>query len=130
MSNIQLQGMEERFSSKTGNGSESSKTESPMTIRKVTISSIFYVQLFHLKVFHIAFWCLRLRFVFFWQKEFGAKAAHKMLVKLTIGDRMWKKSWIPAGHRQSTADDPSAQGASHPGFQGCYIFTAHFPKKS
>ena len=36
MSNIQLQGMEERFSSKTGNGSEASKNESPLTIRKVT----------------------------------------------------------------------------------------------
>jgi hypothetical protein len=25
-------------------------------------------------------------FVIFWQKDFGAKAAHKMLVKLTPGD--------------------------------------------
>jgi hypothetical protein len=27
--------------------------------------------------------CLQFGFVFFWQKDFGAKAAHKMLVKLT-----------------------------------------------
>jgi len=30
--------------------------------------------------------CLQFGFVFFWQKAFGAKAAHKMLVKLTPGD--------------------------------------------
>jgi hypothetical protein len=27
--------------------------------------------------------CLKFGFVIFWQKDFGAKAAHKMLVKLT-----------------------------------------------
>jgi hypothetical protein len=27
--------------------------------------------------------CLHFGFVIFWQKNFGAKAAHKMLVKLT-----------------------------------------------
>jgi hypothetical protein len=27
--------------------------------------------------------CLQFGFVFFWRKDFGAKAAHKMLVKLT-----------------------------------------------
>jgi hypothetical protein len=29
--------------------------------------------------------CLQFGFVIFWQKDFGAKAAHKMLVKLTPG---------------------------------------------
>jgi hypothetical protein len=29
--------------------------------------------------------CLQFGFVIFWQKDFGAKAAHKMLVKLTLG---------------------------------------------
>jgi hypothetical protein len=29
--------------------------------------------------------CLKFEFVIFWQKDFGAKAAHKMLVKLTPG---------------------------------------------
>jgi hypothetical protein len=28
---------------------------------------------------------LQFGFVFFWRKDFGAKAAHKMLVKLTPG---------------------------------------------
>jgi hypothetical protein len=29
--------------------------------------------------------CLQFGFVTFWQKDFGAKAAHKMLVKFTPG---------------------------------------------
>jgi hypothetical protein len=29
--------------------------------------------------------CLEFEFVFFWRYNFGAKAAHKMLVKLTPG---------------------------------------------
>jgi len=29
--------------------------------------------------------CLEFGFVIFWQKDFGAKAAHKMLVKLAPG---------------------------------------------
>jgi hypothetical protein len=29
--------------------------------------------------------CLQFGFLIFWQKDFGAKAAHKMLVKLTPG---------------------------------------------
>ncbi len=29
--------------------------------------------------------CLQVGFVIFWQKDFGAKAAHEMLVKLTPG---------------------------------------------
>jgi hypothetical protein len=33
--------------------------------------------------FCAAFMCLQFGFVSFWQKDFGAKAAHKMLVKLT-----------------------------------------------
>jgi hypothetical protein len=35
------------------------------------------------KVFCAAFMCLQFGFVMFWRKDFGAKAAHKMLVKLT-----------------------------------------------
>jgi hypothetical protein len=52
----------------------------------VLISPIFYEQLFHMKVFCAAF-IIRLQFgfVIFWQKDFGAKAAHKMLVKYTPG---------------------------------------------
>ncbi len=29
--------------------------------------------------------CLQFGFVIFWQKDFGTKAAHKMLMKLTPG---------------------------------------------
>jgi hypothetical protein len=50
---------------------------------QVSISPIFYKQLFHMKVFCTAFMCLQFGFVIFWQKDFGAKAANKMLVKLT-----------------------------------------------
>ena len=34
--------------------------------------------------------CLQYGFVIFWQKDFGAKAALKMLVKLTPGDNVIK----------------------------------------
>jgi hypothetical protein len=44
-----------------------------------------YKQLFHTKVLCTPFMCLQFGFVIFWQKDFGAKAAHKMLVKLTPG---------------------------------------------
>jgi hypothetical protein len=37
----------------------------------------------HTKALCAAFMCLQSGFVIFWQKDFGAKAAHKMLVKLT-----------------------------------------------
>jgi hypothetical protein len=32
--------------------------------------------------------CLQFGLLIFWQKDFGAKAAHKMLVKLTPGHSM------------------------------------------
>ncbi len=47
------------------------------------MSPTFYKQLFPMKVFCAAFMCLQFGFVIFWRKDFGAKAAHKMLVKLT-----------------------------------------------
>jgi hypothetical protein len=53
----------------------------------VSISFIFYEQFFHTKVFYAAFMCFQFGFVIFWQKDFGAKAVHKMLVKLTPGCR-------------------------------------------
>ncbi len=49
----------------------------------VLFSPIFYEQFFRMKVFCTAFMCLQFGFVIFWQKEFGAKAANKMLLKLT-----------------------------------------------
>jgi hypothetical protein len=51
----------------------------------VSISPIFYEQRFHTRVFCAAFMCFQIGFVIFWQKDFGTKAAHKMLVKLTPG---------------------------------------------
>jgi hypothetical protein len=51
----------------------------------VSISEIFYEQLFCMKVFCAAFMCLQFGFLIFWQKDIGAKAAHKMMVKLTQG---------------------------------------------
>jgi hypothetical protein len=43
-----------------------------------------------MKVFCATFMCLLFGFVIFWQKDFGAKAVHKMLVKLTPGGRNWQ----------------------------------------
>jgi hypothetical protein len=48
-----------------------------------SISPILYKQLFQTKVFCAAFMCLQFGLVIFWQKDFGTKGAHKMLVKLT-----------------------------------------------
>jgi hypothetical protein len=39
----------------------------------------------HAKVLCAGFMCLQFGFVIFWRKDFGAKAAHKMLLKLTPG---------------------------------------------
>jgi hypothetical protein len=51
----------------------------------VSISPIFYEQLFSYESFCADFMCLQYGFVIFWRKDFGAKAAHKMLVELTPG---------------------------------------------
>ncbi len=58
------------------------------TLIWLSSSPIFYKQLFHTKVLCAPFICLQFGFAFFWQKGFGAKAAHKMLVKLTPGGSM------------------------------------------
>jgi hypothetical protein len=42
----------------------------------------------HAKVLCTAFKRLQFGFVIFWQKDFGAKAAHKILVKLTPGRQL------------------------------------------
>jgi hypothetical protein len=49
----------------------------------VSISPTFYARLFRTKVSREAFLYLDLRFVLFWRKNIGAKAARNMLVKLT-----------------------------------------------
>ena len=53
--------------------------------QKVSISPTFYEQLFRMKVFWAAFLYLHCRFKLFWRLEIGAKAACKMLAKLTQG---------------------------------------------
>jgi hypothetical protein len=52
------------------------------------------VQLFHTKVLYAAFMCLQFGFLIFWRQDFGAKAAHKMLVKLTPGEYSKKYATI------------------------------------
>ncbi len=43
--------------------------------------------------------CLKFGFVIFWQNDFGAKSAHKMLVKLTPGSCTIKHSeHVENGH--------------------------------
>jgi hypothetical protein len=61
----------------------------------VSISPTFYEQLLCAKVFCAAFMCLQFGFVIFWRKDFGTKAAHKILVKLTPGSQ--RKRWV-CGH--------------------------------
>jgi hypothetical protein len=56
-----------------------------MERKLASISPIFYEQLFCTKDFCAAFTCLQFGFVIFWRKDFDAKAANKILVKLTPG---------------------------------------------
>jgi hypothetical protein len=57
---------------------------------------MFYEQIFHTKVFCVPFMRIQFGFVIFWRKDFGTKAANKMLVKLTPANdgrvKMAKKS--------------------------------------
>jgi hypothetical protein len=64
---------------------------------------MFYEQLSHMKVFCAAFMCLQFGFVIFWQKDFGAKAAHKMSVKFTLGQLAICSHFhtVKFGYRQS-----------------------------
>jgi hypothetical protein len=39
--------------------------------------------------------CLQFGFLIFWRKDFGAKAAHKMLVKLTQGHILGYQHLVP-----------------------------------
>ena len=64
---------------------EKGKKEMKNERKKVSISPTFYEQLFCTKVLNTAFLCLQLGFVIFWPKKISAKAARKMLVKLTQG---------------------------------------------
>ena len=66
--------------------------QSPMTFL-VSISPIFHEQPFRTKVFCPAFMCLQFGFVIFWEKDFGAKARNKTLVKLTPGSSLWNSTF-------------------------------------
>jgi hypothetical protein len=60
----------------------------------LSISLIFYEQFFHSKVLYTAFMCSQFGFLIFWRKDFGAKAAHTMLVKWTPGLPLRMTSFI------------------------------------
>ncbi len=69
---------------------ESCKTyPGPMLPPGVNFTNILWAA-FCMKVFYAVFLRLQFGFVIFWQKEFGTKAAHKILVKLTPGRRNWQ----------------------------------------
>jgi hypothetical protein len=53
----------------------------------------------HTKVLCTALKCLQFGFAIFWRKDFGAKAAHKMLVKLTPALHL-QNWWIQKCRRQ------------------------------
>ncbi len=55
----------------------------PWRRNQVWLLPTFHELLFHMKVLCKAFLYLQFGFVIFWQKNIGAKAAHKMLVKFT-----------------------------------------------
>ncbi len=52
---------------------------------QVSISSTFYECLFCTKMLWAAFLCLHFGYDIFWQQNIGAKAARKILMKLTTG---------------------------------------------
>jgi len=54
---------------------------------QASISPIFYKQLYHTQVFCANFMRLQFGYVIFWRTDFGAKAAQKMSVKLTLSHR-------------------------------------------
>ena len=98
----------------------------PVVLHQVSISPTFYQQLFRTKLFWAAFLYLRLRFVFFWRKDISAKAACKMLVKLTTRCRGTRKCYssITLTHRFNLGSNfsisyswigipPSSTGAFH-----------------
>ncbi len=81
--NENFQTMEYFDGDKSGPIKDAQGTKAARDIVQVSVSPTFYEQLFRMKVFCVAFMCLQFGFVFFWRKDLGTKAAHKMLVKLT-----------------------------------------------
>jgi hypothetical protein len=56
-------------------------------VKKLSISPTLYKQLFHTKEFCKSFLYLQFDFVIFWQKNIGAKASSKVLVKFAQGKK-------------------------------------------
>ncbi len=71
-------------------------------VNKVSISTSFYEQIFHTKVFWATILYLQFGFVIFLWKNIGAKAARKMLVKITTGGVRHLQDLLatPTHHRQ------------------------------
>jgi hypothetical protein len=57
----------------------------PSSLCRCQFHQYFTSSFFTIKFFCAAFICLQFGFLIFWRKDFGAKADHKMLVKLTTG---------------------------------------------
>jgi hypothetical protein len=74
---------------------------------KLTVMPRFFAQL--LSAYYFGF-------VIFWRKDFGAKAAHKMSVKLTPGvnftDIFAQKSFRQKAGVEQSAHDPKLQGSN------------------
>ena len=64
----------------------------------LSVSPTFYEQLLLTEVLWAAFMCLQFGFVIFWRKEMRAKAAHKMLVKVTAGVCFTNKAQCTGTH--------------------------------
>jgi hypothetical protein len=67
----------------------------------VNFTNILWAAFSHQSSLH-SFYVLTIGFVIFWQKDFGAKAAHKMLVKLTpsvINRIMYLTAWSSITHK-------------------------------
>jgi hypothetical protein len=64
-----------------------------------------FTNILHVKVLRAAFLFLHLRYVVFWRKNIGAKAALKMLVKLTTekdyNSKLINISWVTMSSEQS-----------------------------
>jgi hypothetical protein len=90
-------------------GRKTAKVKSRSFITKLCSSQChqyFYEQLFNTKVFFAVFLYLQFGFVIFCQKNISAKAARKLLVKLTTGIKLCEKfnfNWTGVTLKQTWA---------------------------
>ena len=64
--------------------------------QQFTLEQLFHTKMFCAAILYLTFW-----FVIFWQKEIGKKAAHKMLVKLTICLYFYTDKDLPVSTKDS-----------------------------